>query len=235
MNKEKKDTSLWALLVIFLSWLLINELTPRLNQIIDLRRINHNIWPAVEMTLMLLVTCAYIRYSEKEDFLSGFNFSFQNVGKNLLWAFIFFSFGLAVEAAFQFLIITPLAQKIVVPSGGVSREVFRPFLERLIEYLYVVYEGVIEVFVFIGFLFDRLARKWDWKPALIVSNVGFSLWHYNYWSKGFLEGTLMVIMVFFVGSMITLSYWKTKNTLSPLVCHTLVDLPSEIRHLLGVI
>lgn len=233
MRQEKGDVNLWKLFGIYLSWLAINELTPRLNQIIDLKKVNHNIWPAVEMALILPVTCAYVRYSENESFLSGFNLSFRNIGQNLLWALLFFSLALAVEAAFQFLVFMPIAQKMVVPSGAVSQEVIRPFLDRLVEYLYVVYEGIIEVLVFIGFLFDRLARKWDWKRALIVSNLGFALWHYNYWSKGRLEGSLTVLMVFIAGSIITLSYWKTRNTLSPLICHTLVDFPSEIRHLMG--
>ncbi len=136
---------------------------------------------------------------------------------------------------YQFLIVKPLTENIIQASGAISHGEIRPFYERLIEYLYIVYEGIIEVIIFIGFLLDRLAKKWKWPAALILGNILFALWHYSYWSKGWLEGSLMIILTFLAGLIVSLSYVKTENTLSPVICHTLVDSPASIRILLGLI
>ena len=109
-----------------------------------------------------------------------------------------------------------------------------PFWSRLIEYLYIVYEGIIEVFIFIGFLFDRLWKRWSWPLALLVANIGFGLWHYSYWSKGLLEGSLMIILTIISGIIHSANYMKTRNSLSPTVTHFLTDSPAAIRILLGM-
>jgi membrane protease YdiL (CAAX protease family) len=186
------------------------------------------------MTLVFLATYAYISGIEKKSFAAGFNFSFRKIGKNIIWAFIFSLIALAVLAGYQFLIVRPLASKILEASVTGSEGMSKAFSERLIVYFYVVYEGIIEVLIFIGFLLDRLAIRWGWAGALAASNFCFALWHYAYWRNGLLEGTLMVVLTFIAGIIISLSYLKTKNSLSPTICHFLVDSPMAISELLGM-
>lgn len=219
---------------IYLTWIIISELVPYLNHIFDFRRINVWILPAVRMTLMFLVTYAYVKFYEKQSFSSGFTFSFTNIGKNIFWAVIFFAVAGGVIVSYQFLIVKPLTEKFIQASSGISEEAVRSFGERLIEFLYIIYEEVIEVFLFIGFLLDRLAKKWGWPLAIIVSNIVFALWHYDYWSQGWLEGSLMILLTFIAGVIISLCYFKTKNSLSPVICGNLVDCPNSIRILLGL-
>jgi len=136
--------------------------------------------------------------------------------------------------SYQFLIVKPLTEKFIQASSGISEEAVRSFGGRLIEFLYIIYEEVIEVFIFVGFLLDRLAKKMNWPFVIIVSNIGFALWHYDYWSKGWLEGSLMILLTFISGVIVSLSYFKTKNSLSPVICGILVDCPNSIRILLGL-
>lgn len=234
MEEKIKTSHLGFVFLIYIFWLFIDYLYPFLNRLYDFRSINQWILPAVRMALMLFVTYFFIRFYEKKTFSSGFNFAFEKFGKNILWALIFFVVAGVVLMGYQFLIVKPLTKKVMEASSAISHGDVKPFYERLIEYLYIVYEGIIEVFIFIGFLLDRLAKKWKWSVALIVGNILFALWHYNYWSKGWLEGSLMVILTFLAGIIVSLSYVKTKNTLSPVLCHTLVDSPASIRILLGL-
>ncbi len=234
MDNDKKPSDLLFIFFIFLSWILISRFTPFLNRIFDFRKIHLWILPAIRMTLMFLVTYFYVKFYEKKSFSEGFHFSFQRVARNLLWAFVFALIDSAAVMGYLFLIVKPLTQEVITASGAVSQPVPPPFWSRLLEYFYIVYEGIIEVFIFIGFLFDRLLRRWNWPLALIVANLGFALWHFNYWSKGLLEGSLMIILTFISGTIHSLNYMKTKNSLSPAICHFLTDSPSAIRILLGI-
>jgi len=235
VNREIPKPNLLGVGLVVLSWFVILEFVPYLNRLFDFRRLNENIIPAVRMTLMFLATYAYVSRIEKKSFAAGFNFSFRKIGKNIIWAFIFSWIALAVLAGYQFLIVRPLASKTVEASAAASEGVSEVFSERLIVYVYVVYEGIIEVLIFIGFLLDRLAIRWGWAGALAVGNLCFALWHYGYWRNGLLEGTLMVVLTFMAGVIISLSYLKTKNSLSPTICHFLVDSPMAIRELLGMV
>jgi membrane protease YdiL (CAAX protease family) len=107
--------------------------------------------------------------------------------------------------------------------------------DRIIEFAYVLYEGIVEVLLFIGFLLDRLERRVGATAAVLLSNVVFALWHYAYWRQGALAGTLMILFAFIAGSITSLNYLKTRNSLSPVICHTLIDAPNSIRELLGMV
>jgi membrane protease YdiL (CAAX protease family) len=50
---------------------------------------------------------------------------------------------------------------------------------------------------------------------------------------GWLPGSLLIVLTFIAGSLISLNYMKTRNTLSSALCHVFVDSPSAIRILLG--
>ncbi len=234
MKEESRKINLFFVFLIVLSWFAINEFTPYLKRIFDFRKIHSYFLPALRMTLMFLVTYFYVRFHEKKSFSEGFSFSFQKIGKNILWAFIFFLVAGVVLMGYQFFIVMPLEEKVVEASAAVSEGAIKPFWSRLVEYIYVVYEGIIEVLIFIGFFLDRLARRWTWAGGLIVSNIIFALWHYSYWEKGLLEGSLMIFLTFIAGIFVSLSYLRTKNTLSPTICHFLVDTPTSIRELLGL-
>jgi hypothetical protein len=41
------------------------------------------------------------------------------------------------------------------------------------------------------------------------------------------------VLTFIAGSIISINYMKTKNTLSSILCHLLVDSPSTMKILLG--
>ena len=222
-------------LLIYVSWIAIEQASPYLNRIFDFRKIHPWLLPAIRMTLLFLVTYACVKYYEKRSFGDGFNFAFRHIGRNILWAFVFFIVGGLVIMAYQMLIVKPLTAKVLTASSSLASEPAKSFLHRLFEYLYIVYEGIIEVLIFIGFLYDRLARKWSMPLALVVANLAFALWHYDYWRQGWLEGTLMMVLTFLAGSITTLNYVKTKNSLSPVICHTLIDSPNSIRILLGIL
>lgn len=187
MKKEGRTPNIIFVLGIYFIWIIISKYIGYLNRIYDFRSINLWILPAIRMTLMLLVPYLYIRLYEKKSFSSDFNFRFQKIGKNILWAVIFFLATGIVFFAYQTFIVKPLATKAVIASSGIAREAVRPFIERFIEYLYILYEGIVEVLVFVGFLLDRLAKKWGWTAAIIVSNISFALWHFNYWRSGWLN------------------------------------------------
>jgi len=226
------------LLLILSCWMIIIEATRVLN---NLFHFGGGLWPyllaALRMTLMLLVTYGYVRFYEKQTFAVGFHFSLKKIGRSLLWAFLFFVLAGAVLMPYHLFVVQPLLKKTAETSmaAAVPEHALKPFLDRLIVFAYVVYEGVIEVLIFIGFLLDRLARRWNWPLAITVGNVAFGLWHYSYWSKGLLEGSLMVLLTIIAGTSDSLSYWKTRTTFSPAVCHTLGDLPASIRELLGIL
>jgi membrane protease YdiL (CAAX protease family) len=126
------------------------------------------------MTLMLLIPYIYIKFYEQQSFASGFNYRFQKIWENILWAVIFFLATGIVVYAYQTFIVKSLAKEAVGTSSGISHETVKPFIERLIEYLYIVYEGIVEVLVFVGFFLDCLTKKWGWIAAIIISNIGFS-------------------------------------------------------------
>lgn len=233
MEKNKKPNLLFVFL-IYLSWILFNEFTPYLNRIYDFRKIHIWILPAFRMTLMFLAAYLFVKFYERNSFSSGFNFRFKNIGKNAFWGFVFSVIAIAVGGSYLYLIVKPLTQKVLTASSGIPQEVGHTFWDRFFEYLYIIYEGIIEVLIFIGFFFDRLAKRWGHPLALIVSNVGFALWHYSYLQSGWLEGGLMIFMTFLLGSITTMNYIKTKNSLSPVICHTLIDSPYSIRILLGM-
>lgn len=233
--KERKISEPVSLFSVYAAWIVVGELTPYLNRLVGLGRYHTWLLAAIRMTLLLLVAFAYIRAIEKRSFWSGFNLSFQQIPKNILWAVVFFLVAGLILMPYQFFVVRPLTEGFVTASGGISHEAVRPFSDRLVDYLYVVYEGVIEVLIFVGFLLDRLAKRWNWRVAVVVSNLGFALWHYDYLESGLLMGTLMMLLTFLAGAAVSLSYIKTRNSLSPIICHTLIDSPMSIRTLLGII
>jgi membrane protease YdiL (CAAX protease family) len=222
--------------LVFLSWIAIGEAFPLLVRALPVRGIHPAILAAARMTLLFLATWLYLRYVERKRFADGFRFGFHRWGRSLLWAAVFFGVAVLVLLPYQLFVVQPLAGYGLEASAVAPSEVVtHPFLYRLVEYLYVVYEGFIEVLIFIGFLFDRLLERCRWWIALIVANLGFALWHYPYWDQGWLPGTLMIGMTFLLGTVSCLNYLKTRNSLSPAVLHFLVDSPNAIRELLGMI
>jgi len=229
-----KKPSLFRIFLVALSWFAIQEFVPYMSRLFDFQKLEATIIAAFGMTLMFLTTYLYVRGYEKKSFSEGFNFSFKQIGKNIIWAFVFSLIAIAVLAGYQLLIVMPLTKKVVEASAVAPEGLSKALWERLVEYLYVVYEGVIEVLIFIGFFLDRLAKRWGWFAAVVSSNLVFALWHYSYWKKGLLEGTLMVALTFIAGTFISLSYLKARNSLSPTICHFLVDSPNAVRELLGM-
>ncbi len=222
------------LVAMFLIWMGITAATPLFNRVVDLRHINEWIWPAVRMALMLLATALYTRFGERRSFTSAFNLSFRKLGRSAVWAVVFFVVALVLVGGYERFILTPLTASKTASSLVIETEPVRPLAERVIEYSYVLFEGIVEVLIFIGFLLDRLARRIGWFWALFLSNIAFALWHYNYLAAGWRTGSLMMLLTFIAGVIVSLSYLKARNALSPAICHTLVDLSSEISPLLGL-
>lgn len=182
---------------------------------------------------MLIVTWFYVSICERKSFSSGFNFYFKDIGRNLLWAGVFFAIAFLAEKVYHELVMKALIPEMFTASSSGGKAVTKHFGARLFEYLYIVFEGVVEVLIFIGVLVDRLAKKWGWTVSIVISNIIFALWHYQYWRMGGLAGSLLIILTFIAGSIVSLNYMKTKNTLSSALCHIFVDSPSAIKILLG--
>jgi membrane protease YdiL (CAAX protease family) len=234
MKEGEKRLNIIFVFGIYFIWILITKYLGYLNRLYDFRSINIWILPAIRMTLMLLIPYLYIKFYEQQSFASGFNFRFQKIWKNILWAVIFFLATGIVVYAYETFIVKSFVKEGVEASSGISHETVKPFMERLFEYLYIVYEGIVEVLVFVGFFLDRLARKWGWTAAIIISNIGFALWHFGYWRQGWLNGSLMIFLTFIFGVGTSLCYLKTRNSLSPVLLHTMFDSPNAIRILLGM-
>lgn len=224
------------IILIYLSWIAIEELFGKVLSLFNYKVINIWIWSAVRMTLLFLVTYLFIKWHENKSFSEGFNFQFSKLGKNILWAVIFFVIAGAVIWPYLQFIVNPLVGEGARASTStqIHQNVVKPFMDRLIEYLYIVYEGVIEVFIFIGFLLDRVVKKFGWIWGIFLCNMGFALWHYDYLQQGILPGILMILLTFSLGVITSLNYYKTRNTLSGAILHTMVDSPNAIRILLGL-
>lgn len=233
-KQEGRFSSPAVVLVVYLAWMLITALIPQLNRVFDFNAVNPYILPGLRMLLLFLVTALFIRFSERKPVTYGFNLNLQRLGRNVFYAVVFFLVTTVVVWAYQRFVVVPLTHAEVTASSQELPEALGPFAERLTSYLYVLFEGMVEVLTFIGFMLDRLARKWGWAWALLLSNLGFALWHYDYLRAGWLQGSLMMALTFLAGITISFSYLKTRNSLSPMICHTLVDAPSELGALLGL-
>ena len=231
-EKKNEIKGLWILLV-YLSWIGITAGFRYFLRLFDYQFVNIWIWAAVRMTLLLAVTYLFIKFHEKKNFAEGFNLRFHQIGKNILWAVIFVAAAGGVLWAFQNFIVKPIVGTAVIASSAPEKTSIPSLFERASEFFYIVYEGLVEVFIFIGFLVDRLAKKYGWTTAIILGNIGFALWHFNYWNSGILRGMMMIVFVFIAGIFDTLIYYKTRNSLGPAIGHTLGDFPHAIRFLLG--
>jgi len=227
-------TSLPGIMLVAAGWFFISWLTPMINRLVDLRSIDVWILPYIRMALMFSLTFLYIRQVEKKTFARGFNFYLRDFRKNFLWALVFFAITYLLVHFYQQWIVIPLLDKGVTASSGGMRGAEKPFFGRLFEYGYIVFEGVVEVLIFVGFLVDRLNKRWGPVMAVIAGNVIFALWHYSYWRMGFLTGSLMIILTFIAGSVLSMNYLKTGNSLSTTLCHIFVDSPSALKILLGM-
>lgn len=234
-EEDQGRTGLIGVGLVVACWFLLTWLAPYYSRLLPLRRIHPVLPAALRMTLMYLVTWLYVRYREKKTFAPGFGFSFHRLGRVLLWGVIIAAVATAVLEAYQAWVVAPLTRQALQASTEGPAETIAPFGSRLVDYLYVVYEGTIEVLIFIGFLLARLAERWKPWIALVSSNVVFALWHYAYWRKGLLEGSLMIGLTFIAGTIISLGYFKTRNSLTGIAAHILIDTPSAIKELLGIL
>jgi len=185
------------------------------------------------MVLILVATWSYIKLVEKKAFSAGFNLSFRGLPRAIFWAGVFFVLVYVAEEIYQRLVLTTLLHREATASSTGHEVEVRALAARVFEYSYIVFEGVVEVFVFIGFLLDRLQKRWGWTASILVSNIVFALWHFPYWKLGLLPGSLLIALTFIAGCIISLNYRVTRNTLSASLCHIFVDSPSAIRVLLG--
>ncbi len=232
-DENSKQAHLRWLFLLVLAWFTITQFTPLLNKIYDFYSVNPWLLAYIRMALMLVVTWAYVSFLEKKSFSKGFNIFFKDFGRTLLWAVVFFALTFLAEKIYNVLVMKPLIPEMFTASSTGGEAFTHSFGNRIFEYFYIVFEGAVEVLIFIGVLVDRLAKKWGWTVSIILSNIVFALWHYSYWRMGSLPGTLMIILTFIAGSIISLNYMKTKNTLSSVICHIFVDSPSAIKILLG--
>src|SRR5512135_2113242 len=186
-SSERNRMGLMEVALVVGCWFLLTWLAPSYSRLLPLRRIHPILPAALRMTLMYLVTWLYVRFREKKTFGPGFGFGFHRLGRVILWGVIIALAATAVLQAYQAWVVTPLTRQALQASTEGPAESLPPFGSRLVDYLYVVYEGIVEVLIFIGFLLARLAERWKPWVALVSSNIVFALWHYAYWRKGLLE------------------------------------------------
>lgn len=233
MKEEEHMIKGLRILLIYTSWIGITAGFRYFLRLFDYQVINIWIWAAVRMTLLLAITYLYIRIYEKKSFAEGFNFHFRHIGKNIFWAVIFVVMAGGILWIYQNFIVKSIIGSEVIASSAPEKTLTPSLFDRISEFFYIFYEGLVEVLIFIGFLIDRLAKKYGWVTAIIIGNIGFALWHFNYWNSGIMKGTLMIIFVLLAGIFDSLIYFKTRNSLGPAIGHTLGDLPHAIRFLLG--
>jgi membrane protease YdiL (CAAX protease family) len=232
-KEGKQHDRMICLLVLVISWFAITHFTPLLNKLFDFRSVNPWILPYIRMALLLFVTWGYVSILEKKTFSEGFNIHFRDIGRNFLWALVFFALAFIAEKIYSALVMKPLIPEMFTASSSGGEALAKSLGARIFEYFYIVFEGAVEVLVFIGVLIDRVAKKWGWTLSIVAGNIIFALWHYAYWRMGWLPGTLLIVLTFIVGSIISINYMKTKNTLSSIISHIFVDSPSAIKILMG--
>jgi membrane protease YdiL (CAAX protease family) len=233
-REHAPDCSPAVLGAVVVGWFALTALGPLYRRIWGLAAL-HPILPAtLRMTLMLLLTWVVIRRVEGRRFAEGFSWTTARLARSIAWGVLVAAAATVVVAAYQALVVVPLMKQTVVASAAAEEAGRAPFWSRFVEYLYIVYEGVVEVLTFIGFLLDRLVRRWGPVRALLATNVVFALWHYGYWRQGLLEGSLMIVLTFLAGTVISLAYLRAGNSVAPTVSHFLVDAPSGLKELFGI-
>ena len=220
--RQQRAVPVPVLLLMFAVWLAITWATPYFNAVVNLRRVDPWLPPAIRMLLILLTTWLVAYLWDDGGLGAIFNLSTRRLGSALGWAIAFAALALVVEKIYEWLI---LGSFLNTSSKSPGTNAVPAISRRIFESFYIVLEGVVESLVFVGFLIDRLAKRYGWTFALILGNAAFALWHFGYWKAGLLEGSLLIGMVFVIGSAVALSYKMTKNCLSPIIAHTLVDAP----------
>ena len=116
------------------------------------------------------------------------------------------------------LVFYPLAGAWLSQGSLVINPDFNPL--RLFEP--VIFAGITEELVFRGFLLNAFLIKMKTVPAVIASEVLFTLIHYPIWIYWGFDLTTILwssIIVFFTGVFFAFSFIKTKNIWVPIVLH----------------
>ena len=170
-----------------------------------------------EKTPLIYLTILTILIVEKVN-VSAFGFKTRNIGKSLLFGFLFFFILNGLASLGFYLLIYVFTSQIPFQYYNVSAFLLTmPFMTLCV--------GISEEGLFRGYMQTHLEKSYTSKQAILIQAILFGVWHFV-WGLSPFDPVYMLSYVgftFLVGLLFGYFYSKTRN-LAPLVfAHGLVD------------
>lgn len=170
-----------------------------------------------EKTPLIYLTILTILFIEEAD-VSAFGFKTRNIGKSLLFGFLFFIILDGLASLILYFLVYVFTSQIPVQSYSVLPCLLAmPFMTLCV--------GVSEEGLFRGYIQTHLEKFYTSKQAILIQAVLFGVWHFV-WGLNPFDPVYMLSYVgftFLVGLLFGYFYSKTRN-LAPLVfAHGLFD------------
>ena len=170
-----------------------------------------------EKTPLIYLTILTVLIVEQTD-VSAFGFKTRNIGKSLLFGFLFFIILDGLASLTFYLLLFGLTNQIPVQSYNVLPFILTmPFMTLCV--------GISEEGLFRGYMQTHLEKFYTSKQAILIQAVLFGVWHFV-WGLNPFDPVYMfsyVSVTFLIGLLFGYFYSKTRN-LAPLVfAHGLFD------------
>lgn len=165
----------------------------------------------VRMGLTLAILALYARQFFKKK---AAYFRIQRLAKTkILWVFIGLAMPLTVIAFYMFTKLAVFEQQGQIPfSNG--------FLMIIGSFMAVCSAGVIEEFLFRGYLLKLFEDKWNWITAVSVTSILFGSLHLMTMNNlHLIDGSMVLIGGTLVGIMFSLIVYKTGNVWNSVMVH----------------
>jgi len=170
-----------------------------------------------EKTPLIYLTILTVLIVEQTD-VSVFGFKTRNIGKSLLFGFLFFIILDGLASLTFYLLLFGFTNRIPVQSYNVLPFILTmPFMTLCV--------GISEEGLFRGYMQTHLEKFYTSKQAILIQAVLFGVWHFV-WGLNPFDPVYMfsyVSVTFLIGLLFGYFYSKTRN-LAPLVfAHGLFD------------
>lgn len=170
-----------------------------------------------EKTPLIYLTILTVLIVEQTD-VSAFGFKTRNIGKSLLFGFLFFIILDGLASLTFYLLLFGFTNQIPVQSYNVLPFILTmPFMTLCV--------GISEEGLFRGYMQTHLEKFYTSKQAILIQAVLFGVWHFV-WGLNPFDPVYMlsyVSVTFLIGLLFGYFYSKTRN-LAPLVfAHGLFD------------
>lgn len=182
----------------------------------------------ISLVIIFMILSPYIWYSlvnglSLKQILERINLHTKNIHIAFLWAI------LTVFAAFSILLILGaimnlLGVNIEDSSNIQNLEMF--FSIPTILFL-ITLQPIAEEIFFRGFILEKINSMYGKIPAIIISSILFGMAHLSY---GNIYPAMMII---FIGILLAVLVFKTKNLTAAIIAHVLFNLTSFLLYIIG--